>query len=40
MGLGFALTEKRILDRRTGRMVNANLHDYKVPTMKDAPLAA
>jgi CO/xanthine dehydrogenase Mo-binding subunit len=38
MGLGFALTEKRIIDKRTGRMVNVNLHDYKVPTAKDAPL--
>ncbi len=38
IGLGFALTEKRIIDKRTGRMVNANLHDYKVPTAKDSPV--
>jgi CO/xanthine dehydrogenase Mo-binding subunit len=38
MGLGFALTEKRIIDQRTGRMVNANWHDYKIPTANDAPL--
>lgn len=38
MGLGFALTEERILDPATGRMVNANLHDYKLPTMLDVPV--
>lgn len=37
MGLGFALTEERRLDRQTGRMVNANLHDYKLPTALDMP---
>ncbi len=36
--LGFALTEKRVLDRQTGKMVNANLHDYKVPTALDVPV--
>lgn len=35
MGIGLGVTEERILDRRTGKMVNANLHDYKVPTMLD-----
>jgi CO/xanthine dehydrogenase Mo-binding subunit len=38
MGLGFGLTEKRVLDRQTGKMCNANLHDYKVPTALDVPL--
>lgn len=39
MGLGFALTEKRVLDEKhTGRMVNANWHDYKIPTAKDVPM--
>ena len=38
MGLGFALTEKRIMDRQTGKMCNANLHDYKVPTAMDVPV--
>jgi CO/xanthine dehydrogenase Mo-binding subunit len=39
MGIGFALTEKRVLDaRQTGKMVNANWHDYKIPTAKDVPL--
>ena len=38
LGLGFGLTEKRVLDRQTGKMCNANLHDYKVPTALDVPL--
>jgi len=38
MGLGLALTEGRILDaRQTGKMVNRNWHDYKVPTSLDVP---
>jgi xanthine dehydrogenase YagR molybdenum-binding subunit len=37
MGLGFGLSEERVLDGQTGRMVNANAHDYKVPTMLDVP---
>ncbi len=36
--LGFGLTEKRVLDRQTGKMCNANLHDYKVPTALDVPV--
>jgi xanthine dehydrogenase YagR molybdenum-binding subunit len=35
MGIGFAMTESRILDANTGRMVNANWHDYKLPTAQD-----
>jgi len=38
MGIGFGLTERRILDRQTGKMVNANWHDYKIPTSMDVPL--
>jgi CO/xanthine dehydrogenase Mo-binding subunit len=38
MALGFGLTEKRVLDRQTGKMCNANLHDYKVPTALDVPV--
>lgn len=38
MGIGFALTEERVLDRVTGIVVNANLHDYKIPTMLDVPV--
>ena len=38
MGIGFALTEQRMLDvGQTGVMVNTNLHDYKIPTMMDVP---
>ena len=37
MGIGFGLTEERVLDRHTGKMVNANWHDYKIPTMLDVP---
>ena len=38
MGIGFALTEGRILDgQQTGKMVNRNWHDYKLPTMLDVP---
>ena len=37
MGVGLALTEERVLDRATGKMVNANFHDYKIPTALDVP---
>jgi CO/xanthine dehydrogenase Mo-binding subunit len=37
MGIGFALTERRILDPQTGRVLSANLHDYTVPTVLDVP---
>lgn len=35
MSIGFGMTEKRILDRNSGKMVNANWHDYKLPTIQD-----
>jgi xanthine dehydrogenase YagR molybdenum-binding subunit len=39
MGIGLGLTEERILDsRQTGKVVNANWHDYKIPTAKDVPV--
>ncbi len=39
MGIGLALTEERVLDRgRTGRMVNANFHDYMIPTAMEVPV--
>ncbi len=39
MGIGFAATEVRVLDRnQTGKMVNRNWHDYKLPTALDVPL--
>jgi len=37
MGLGLATMERRILDPVTGKMANANWHDYKIPTAKDVP---
>lgn len=38
MGIGLAATEARVLDtRQTGKMVNRNGHDYKVPTILDVP---
>jgi CO/xanthine dehydrogenase Mo-binding subunit len=36
--MGYALTEKRVLDRQTGKMCNLNFHDYKVPTAMDIPV--
>jgi xanthine dehydrogenase YagR molybdenum-binding subunit len=39
MGIGFALTEGRVLDHgQTGKVVNRNWHDYKLPTMLDVPV--
>jgi xanthine dehydrogenase YagR molybdenum-binding subunit len=37
MGLGFGTMEERVIDRRTGLQVTANLEEYKVPTIMDAP---
>lgn len=38
MGIGFGMTEFRTLDRaRTGKMLNRNWHDYKIPTALDVP---
>jgi len=37
MGLGFALTEQRVMDGQTGRVLSCNLHDYKLPTAMDVP---
>jgi CO/xanthine dehydrogenase Mo-binding subunit len=38
MGIGFGLTEQRVMDAQTGRVLTANLHDYKLPTAMDVPL--
>jgi xanthine dehydrogenase YagR molybdenum-binding subunit len=35
--IGFALTEERVLDRNTARMVNTHLTDYKVPGTMEIP---
>ena len=38
MGIGFGMTEERVLDGdQTGKMVNKNWHDYKLPTALDVP---
>ena len=36
-GIGFALTEERIVDNRLGMVLNANLEEYHVPTVVDVP---
>jgi CO/xanthine dehydrogenase Mo-binding subunit len=36
-GLGFALTEERVVDGATGVVLNANLEEYHVPTVADVP---
>ncbi len=35
MGIGLGVTEARVLDPNTGLMLNANFHDYKIPTILD-----
>ncbi|MDH3456750.1 MAG: xanthine dehydrogenase family protein molybdopterin-binding subunit [Gemmatimonadota bacterium] len=38
MGIGFAMTEERVLDvDQTGKLANKNWHDYKLPTALDVP---
>ncbi len=38
MGMGLAMMEERVLDgSQTGKMVNPNLHDYRIPTALDVP---
>jgi xanthine dehydrogenase YagR molybdenum-binding subunit len=36
-GLGFAMSEERVIDHRLGRVMNPNLEDYKIPTVADIP---
>ena len=36
-GLGYALTEERIVDAASGVVLNANLEDYKVQSAADLP---
>lgn len=38
MGIGFGLTEQRILDRQTGKLASGSWHDYKIPTAMDFPV--
>eukprot|EP01037_Dinobryon_pediforme_P015167 gene15168-15309_t len=37
MGLSYALLEQRVLDRQTGRMLNADFEHYKVAGPRDTP---
>jgi xanthine dehydrogenase YagR molybdenum-binding subunit len=36
-GLGYALSEERVVDPASGIVLNANLEEYKVPTVADVP---
>src|SRR5258708_14009542 len=36
-GMSFALHEEAIIDRRSGRIINANLSEYHVPVNSDVP---
>lgn len=36
-GVGYALMEEGIFDPRTGKMLNSNLHHYRMPTSLDFP---
>jgi xanthine dehydrogenase YagR molybdenum-binding subunit len=36
-GIGFALSEQRVVDARSGVVLNANLEEYKIPTVADIP---
>lgn len=36
-GVGYILCEEGVYDRRTGRMLNPNLHRYRLPTSLDMP---
>jgi xanthine dehydrogenase YagR molybdenum-binding subunit len=36
-GIGFALLEERVMDKDTGKLLTSNIHDYKLPTIKDVP---
>ena len=38
MGIGFGMTERRVLDRKqTGKLCNLSFHEYKIPTSLDVP---
>ena len=36
-GIGFALYEERVINAESGRIINADLHNYKIPTSFDVP---
>ncbi|WP_368271924.1 xanthine dehydrogenase subunit XdhA [Enterocloster lavalensis] len=37
MGLGYGLSEELLVDEKTGKTLNNNLLDYKIPTAMDTP---
>lgn len=37
MSLGYGLSEQMLIDEKTGRVLNGNLLDYKLPTTMDTP---
>ena len=37
MSLGYGLSEELLVDPKTGRVLNDNLLDYKIPTAMDTP---
>ncbi|MCA9661979.1 MAG: xanthine dehydrogenase family protein molybdopterin-binding subunit, partial [Myxococcales bacterium] len=37
LGISYALTETRVMDRGSGRMLNANLESYKIVGARDMP---
>ncbi|HVJ50229.1 xanthine dehydrogenase molybdenum-binding subunit XdhA [Desulfitobacterium sp.] len=37
MGIGYALSEQLLFDQKTGKILNNNLLDYKLPTILDTP---
>ncbi|MCK5454150.1 MAG: xanthine dehydrogenase family protein molybdopterin-binding subunit, partial [Calditrichia bacterium] len=36
-GMSFALMVERVINRDPGKVLTTNLHDYKIPTIKDTP---
>ena len=37
MGIGYGLSEQMLVDKKSGKVLNGTLLDYKLPTMMDAP---
>ena len=37
MGIGYGLSEQLLIDKKTGKVQNGTLLDYKLPTMMDSP---
>jgi xanthine dehydrogenase YagR molybdenum-binding subunit len=38
IGVGYALTEEGVYDKKTGKMLNSNFHEYKIPCSLDIPI--